>query len=164
MTDINRERGTVYYDASCSLCTDLARRFGPLLMRHGFRLAPLQTPGLQERLRIPAETLLDEMRLVTSSGQVLGGADAILHIARYLWWARPLRLVAWLPGGGLRAPEDALPQTRAPKCCLFFSPLSSYGRRMVYSRGMAISALLPPHRQNIFTTHMFCTMSKGIAL
>ena len=39
------------------------------------------------------------MRLVAPNGINLGGADAVLYIARFVWWLRPLRIVALVPGG-----------------------------------------------------------------
>jgi len=92
-------QGVLFYDGQCRLCLSLAARFRPLLLSRGFVLAPLQAPGSSERLHLDPADLLTEMRLLTRDGATLGGADALLHIARFVWWMRPLRLVARLPGG-----------------------------------------------------------------
>ena len=88
-------RGWVVYDAECAFCRSGARRWGKLLLRRGFRLAALQSAWARGRL--PAETLLNEMRLIEPEGRVLGGADALLQIARTFWWARPFAALAGLP-------------------------------------------------------------------
>ncbi len=90
--------GQVLYDASCSLCIRLARRFRGVLRRRRVELRPLQTPGTAGTLGIGAEDLLREMRFVTDKGEVFGGADAIAQLARRIWWAWPLFVVSRLPG------------------------------------------------------------------
>lgn len=94
----NETHGWIFYDAGCSLCVRAAARVNRLLERRGFRLLPLQTPGTAERLCIQPGELLTEMSLLTPSGQRLGGADALVEIARHIWWARPLVVLARLPG------------------------------------------------------------------
>ncbi len=91
-------RGTIYYDGACNLCTAGAARFGPMLRRRGFELAPLQSPDAAARLRLANAELLDEVRLLTPEGHVRGGADAILHVARHVWWATPLWAISFVPG------------------------------------------------------------------
>lgn len=90
--------GWIFFDAECPFCTRLAARVNRLLTGRGFRLLPLQTPGTAERLGVTPHDLLAEMHLLTSAGQRLRGADALLEIARHLWWARPLVPLAQLPG------------------------------------------------------------------
>jgi len=101
MTDRKGRRaraGWVFFDAECSFCIALARRFGPILEPRGFALAPLQDPRVQELLALPPEQLLLEMRVLTPGGRQFGGADALLFLARAVWWARPLCALAQLPG------------------------------------------------------------------
>jgi predicted DCC family thiol-disulfide oxidoreductase YuxK len=58
---------------------------------------------VRERLALPDDLLLAEMRVLTVSGHVLGGADALLYLAhelgasRRVWWPRPLTIVSKLP-------------------------------------------------------------------
>jgi predicted DCC family thiol-disulfide oxidoreductase YuxK len=91
-------RGWVFYDGECSFCTAAATRFAPLLRRHDFRCLPLQTPWVQERLHLKPGELLLEMKLLTAGGKVFGGAEALLQIARNIWWAWPLFVFSFLPG------------------------------------------------------------------
>ena len=93
--------GWVVYDGDCGVCAGLARRFRRMLERRGFALVPLQSPWMSSRLRfsygIPLERLMDEMRVLTADGRALGGADAVLFLARRIWWAWPLAAVGASP-------------------------------------------------------------------
>jgi predicted DCC family thiol-disulfide oxidoreductase YuxK len=91
-------RGWVFYDGECLLCVAAAEKFAPLLRRHHFDLAPLQARWAQERLGLKAGELTAEMKLATSDGKIFGGADALLQIARRIWWAWPLFALAQIPG------------------------------------------------------------------
>ena len=90
--------GWVLYDGECSLCTTSAARFASLLHRYYFAVAPLQTPWMQERLQLEPGKPLLEMKLLTTGGEVFGGAEALWQIARRIWWAWPLFAVSFLPG------------------------------------------------------------------
>lgn len=79
-----RLRGWIFYDANCAFCTATANRFRRTLARRGFRLVP--------------SGLWPELRLLTLDGHTLGGADAVLDLARRIWWARPVWALAQLPG------------------------------------------------------------------
>ncbi len=98
-----RVRGWVLYDAACPICLDLLARTQATLQSAGFRPEPLQSPWVRERLKIPEDQLLKEMRVLTREGRLLGGADALAHIANQLgathrpWWAWLLVIVNKLP-------------------------------------------------------------------
>ena len=92
-----RFRGWIFYDGGCGLCSTLRQRWGPTVEPRGFRLAALQEPWVQRRLALH-DAIPPELKVETADGQLLGGADALLYLARYIWWARPLALVAPLPG------------------------------------------------------------------
>lgn len=92
-------RGFLFYDAECDFCTKLARWTKPILNRHGIALAPLQDPRVIALLGIPPSELLRELRLVLSEDRQYGGADAIVRLAREIWWARPLVWFSVVPGG-----------------------------------------------------------------
>lgn len=97
ITDKEKLNGWVLYDGDCRLCTGMARRFHDLLARRHFKLLPLQTPWVKRRLALPEAELLVEMRFLRPDGKFFGGADALLEIARYFWWAWPLRQVGRIP-------------------------------------------------------------------
>jgi predicted DCC family thiol-disulfide oxidoreductase YuxK len=73
-------------------------RFKNLLNRRGFEIVPLQTDFARARLNLSPDKLPDEMKLLTETGQIFGGADAVLQIARRIWWAWPLLALAQIPG------------------------------------------------------------------
>src|SRR5215470_8627188 len=91
-------RGWLFFDAECLFCTRLARWVGPILVRHGMAVAPLQDPRVAALLGLPEEELLRELRFLLSDSAQFGGADAIVALAREIWWARPLVWLAKLPG------------------------------------------------------------------
>jgi predicted DCC family thiol-disulfide oxidoreductase YuxK len=88
----------IFYDGTCSFCSAAAARWRATLERRRFELRPLQSAGAAQRLRIREDQLLDEVKLLTADGRVLGGADAIVHVAWHLWWAWPIYLLSLLPG------------------------------------------------------------------
>jgi predicted DCC family thiol-disulfide oxidoreductase YuxK len=105
--NIDRQRlsGWILYDANCSICMAWAKRIQPGVEPAGFRLEPLQSDWVRERLKLPEQELLREMRILTSGGEVFGGADAALYLASALdsrhraWWAWMLIVVGKIPFG-----------------------------------------------------------------
>jgi predicted DCC family thiol-disulfide oxidoreductase YuxK len=91
-------QGRVFYDGECPLCTGAAARFAPMLRRHHFDLIPLQTPWVRKRLGLKPDEALTEMKLLTEGGEIYGGAEALVQIARRIWWAWPLFALAQIPG------------------------------------------------------------------
>lgn len=91
-------RGWVLYDGTCQFCRSWVLRLQPILAPRGFTFLALQTPWVREHFRLPEEQLLSEMRLLLPTGEVYDGADAIVALARYVWWARLFALAAVLPG------------------------------------------------------------------
>jgi predicted DCC family thiol-disulfide oxidoreductase YuxK len=95
--------GWVLYDASCSFCLDLLARTRSTLESGGFQPEPLQSPWVRERLDLPEDRLLEEMRVLTVEGRVLGGADALVYLATELdrrpWWGWLLVAAGKMPFG-----------------------------------------------------------------
>jgi len=87
-----------YYDGDCGFCIALAKRFEGVLARRDIALMPLQTTGTAALCGVSEDRLLTEMRLRLREGRVFGGADAVMEIARHIWWAWPLWAVTRLPG------------------------------------------------------------------
>jgi predicted DCC family thiol-disulfide oxidoreductase YuxK len=100
ITDAKGESPTnwVFYDGDCALCTGSVRRFAPFLKSYRFSFLPLQTAWVRDRLGLPADAPLKEMALLTDDGRKFGGAEAVVQIARRIWWAWPLFVLAHLPG------------------------------------------------------------------
>ena len=82
--------GSILYDADCRMCRDMMRRFERTFTSRGFVFAPLQ-------LELKAGERPGEMRVRTADGRDFGGADAVLFLAGFVWWGRPLRWFAKIP-------------------------------------------------------------------
>jgi predicted DCC family thiol-disulfide oxidoreductase YuxK len=91
-------KGWLFYDAECGFCTRTARWIAPILSRRGMAVAPLQDPRVGALLGMNREALLMELQFLLSDGKQYGGADAVVAVAREIWWARPLVWFAKLPG------------------------------------------------------------------
>ena len=94
MTDTNESnthRGIVFYDGHCAVCTRLASVFERPLGRRGFALATLQSRAAKN-LGLDERALMQQMWLLTRSGERIGGADAIIRLAGHVWWGWPLAL------------------------------------------------------------------------
>lgn len=87
----------VLYDAACPRCTALARWMRPVLRRRGFLLGPLQSLWVPAATGIQPRELLREMRVLTAHGELYGGADAVVYLARRIAWAWPLWAIAQWP-------------------------------------------------------------------
>jgi predicted DCC family thiol-disulfide oxidoreductase YuxK len=91
--DRRRVRGWILYDAECLLCLALLQRFRLQIETAGLLAEPLQSDWIRARLKMPEDHLLDEMKLLLPSGEVFGGADAFVRLARAIpaaarpWWA-----------------------------------------------------------------------------
>lgn len=87
---------TVFFDATCRLCAGAAARWRGLLERNGFAVLPLQSEIAGRELHLKRDELPDEMKLVCGR-RTFGGADALIEIARRIWWARPLAMIGSIP-------------------------------------------------------------------
>jgi predicted DCC family thiol-disulfide oxidoreductase YuxK len=92
-------RGWLFFDAECVFCTRIARWLAPILEHRGLALAPLQDPRVGALLGMTPDELLREIRLLLSDGRQYGGAEAVVALAREIWWARPLVWFSRVPGG-----------------------------------------------------------------
>jgi predicted DCC family thiol-disulfide oxidoreductase YuxK len=99
--DSNDNRGLggwVLYDAECRFCRGWAEWFSRPLRARGFQIVPLQTDWVRERLKLPTEKLLEEMRVIPPNGPILGGIDAVLYLSKTIWWTSPLYWMSFIPG------------------------------------------------------------------
>jgi predicted DCC family thiol-disulfide oxidoreductase YuxK len=91
-------RGWLFFDAECGFCSRTARWLLPILKRRGLAVAALQDPRVGVLLGLSRTELLRELRFLISDGKQYGGADAVLAVAREIWWAQPLVWLANVPG------------------------------------------------------------------
>ena len=90
--------GYLFYDAKCPICRKwIGRLHGPLV-RRGFHPVPLQAPWARQRLGLGDGDLLVEMKLMARDGVLCGGADALVRLARAIWWLWPFFVLAQIPG------------------------------------------------------------------
>jgi predicted DCC family thiol-disulfide oxidoreductase YuxK len=95
---IEKRRGVVLYDGHCGLCSRWVQYWAGTLERHGFGIASLDEPWVSARIEMPREELLTDIRLLTSDGILISGADVYLYVARRIWWAWPFYAIFSLPG------------------------------------------------------------------
>jgi predicted DCC family thiol-disulfide oxidoreductase YuxK len=90
--------GFLFFDAECVFCTKIARHLKPILERRNLAVAPLQDPRVATLLGLSHENLMREIHLLMSDGSRYGGADAVVALARQIWWARSLDWLTKIPG------------------------------------------------------------------
>ncbi len=87
-------RGWLFYDGHCRFCTRWARTLEPTLLARGVHVAALQDVWVQPMLGLSRAELLRAVRVWTPDGAQTTGADAILFLAEFVPWLRPLRWIA----------------------------------------------------------------------
>lgn len=91
-------RGWVLYDGHCGFCSRWVNFWRPTLARNGFKIAALEETWVGEKLKMPYEELVTDIRLLTASGELVSGANVYLQVTRRIWWAWPFYAVFSLPG------------------------------------------------------------------
>jgi hypothetical protein len=69
-----------------------------MLGRRGFEIAALEEAWVADKLKMPYEDLVTDIRLLTVSGELISGADVYLYLTRRIWWAWPFSMIFSLPG------------------------------------------------------------------
>jgi predicted DCC family thiol-disulfide oxidoreductase YuxK len=88
----------IFYDGQCRFCRGGAQRFMRILVRHNIGLMPLQDAAVRQRVGLLPGEPLTEMKMLTRTGQLLGGAACFAYIFRIIWWTYPLYLLINVPG------------------------------------------------------------------
>jgi predicted DCC family thiol-disulfide oxidoreductase YuxK len=91
-------RGWLFFDAECGFCTRIASWLEPILRGRDLAVAPLQDPRVGALLGLRQHELLLELKFLLPDGTQRGGAEAVLAVAREIWWARPLVWLSFIPG------------------------------------------------------------------
>lgn len=91
-------RGWILYDGECTLCRRSVEFWRDTFEQRGFDFESLRAPWVRDRLGLDEAELMREMRVVLRDGRTFGGADAIVELARHVWWARPVVWMARVPG------------------------------------------------------------------
>ncbi len=90
--------GWILYDGECRFCRNLAARFQPTYQPRGFVFTPLQTPWVAAAINLQRGERPSEMRVWTTDGRDFNGAEAVVFLAGFVWWGKPLTWFAKLPG------------------------------------------------------------------
>jgi predicted DCC family thiol-disulfide oxidoreductase YuxK len=77
--------GWILYDGGCGFCYRWVHLWQKVVGRRGFALKDLQSASAEGSLELPAENLLDDMRVLTRGGKLESGANAYLYVARRIW-------------------------------------------------------------------------------
>jgi predicted DCC family thiol-disulfide oxidoreductase YuxK len=68
------------------------------LERRGFRFVAQQSDEGRKALGLAPNEVASEVKVRTAGGKLLGGSTAFLHIARFVWWLKPLLWLSKVPG------------------------------------------------------------------
>jgi predicted DCC family thiol-disulfide oxidoreductase YuxK len=90
-------RGWILYDGGCGFCFRWVHFWKKIVERRGFGIKDLQSASAEGSLRVLPENLLDDIRVLTSTGELKSGADAYLYVSRQIWWAWPFYAIFSLP-------------------------------------------------------------------
>ena len=69
--------GVLVFDGRCGMCTRVCNRLARLDRRGRLRIEPFQSPGMADRLGVPADRLSESAWWLDSSGAVFAGAEAV---------------------------------------------------------------------------------------
>ena len=90
--------GWVLYDDTCGFCREWIPFWGKTLRGIGLDIAPLQAPWVADRLSLPPEHLVHDIRILFEDGTDLEGAAVYRYAVQHIWWAFPLDLFSVTPG------------------------------------------------------------------
>jgi predicted DCC family thiol-disulfide oxidoreductase YuxK len=90
--------GWILYDSGCGFCFRWVHFWKRVVEPRGFAIKDLQSAHADGSLQISQETLLDDIRVLTPSGELKSGANAYLYVTRRIWWAWPFYAIFSLPG------------------------------------------------------------------
>ena len=91
-------RGWILYDDSCGFCRRWVPFWQNALRRRGFDIAALQDEWVRERIQLPYDELVHDLRLLFADGSHLAGAEVYRYATRHIWWAWPIHLFSITPG------------------------------------------------------------------
>ncbi|MEM9160007.1 MAG: MBOAT family protein [Verrucomicrobiota bacterium] len=84
----------VFYDGECGVCLGALKLLRFVLGAERFEEAKLQEGWVRRLFGLPAGTPPDEMKLLTGDRKPMGGVDALIYLAGFVWWLRPFHYLA----------------------------------------------------------------------
>ncbi len=88
----------VFYDGQCQFCRTWASRLMGVMRRHNIGLAPLQDEAVRMRVGLKPGEPLEEMKVLTRDGRIIGGLNCFIYLTKFIWWAYPLHVLLKIPG------------------------------------------------------------------
>ena len=73
--------GWILYDGECGFCFRWVHFWKNIVERRGFAVKDLQSARADGALHVSQEKLLEDIRVLTRSGELESGADAYLYVA-----------------------------------------------------------------------------------
>jgi len=89
LESIRPPEGWILYDGGCGFCFRWVHLWKKVVEPRGFAIKDLQSASADGSLQVAQENLLDDVRVLTRSGELQSGANAYLYVARRIWWAWP---------------------------------------------------------------------------
>ena len=90
--------GWVLYDDTCGFCREWIPFWRSTVRKRGLDISPLQAPWVVERLGLPPDELVHDIRLLFVDGRQLAGAEVYRYAVQHIWWAYPLYVFSVVPG------------------------------------------------------------------
>jgi len=91
--------GWILYDDSCGVCRRWVPFWEKTLRKRGFEIATLQADWVKQKLQLNENDLLQDLRLLLTSGEQIRGADTYRYAMKRIWWAYPIYLFSIAPLG-----------------------------------------------------------------
>ncbi len=91
--------GWILYDDSCGICRRWVPFWEKTLQRRGFAIAPLQADWVRQKTGLDEADLMQDLRLLLASGELISGADTYRYAMRRIWWAMPVYWFSIAPLG-----------------------------------------------------------------
>lgn len=96
---MNQPIGWILYDDSCGVCRRWVPFWEKTLQRRGFAIAPLQADWVRQKTGLNETGLMQDLRLLLASGELISGANTYRYAMRRIWWALPIYWFSIAPAG-----------------------------------------------------------------
>jgi predicted DCC family thiol-disulfide oxidoreductase YuxK len=92
------KKNLILYDGACQVCLRMKGLLAPMFEKRGFHWEALQAEWVGPATGLSPAELMEEIKVLTDEGKVIGGVDAWIYLARFVWWMHPFYLLGSLPG------------------------------------------------------------------
>jgi uncharacterized protein YqjF (DUF2071 family)/predicted DCC family thiol-disulfide oxidoreductase YuxK len=91
-------RGYLLYDGGCGFCSWWVSKMTDHLAKVGIAVEPLQSAWVADTIQLPAEEVVEDIRLILADGTLRTGANVYVDLLKRMRWTRPLGIIMGLPG------------------------------------------------------------------